>query len=96
LPWDAVLSAELFHHFKPDRKVYLGAVDLLGCKPAEVMMVAAHPGNLQAAQDCGLRTGFVGRPLENGPGKEAAARKARPRFTTQLRTWGTLRTSLLM
>jgi 2-haloacid dehalogenase len=73
LPWDAVLSAELFHHFKPDREVYLGAADLLGCKPAEVMMVAAHPGDLRAAQDCGLRTAFVARPLENGPGKEAAA-----------------------
>jgi 2-haloacid dehalogenase len=73
LPWDAVLSAELFHHFKPDREVYLGAADMLGCKPAEVMMVAAHPGDLQAAQGCGLRTGFVARPLENGPGKEAAA-----------------------
>jgi 2-haloacid dehalogenase len=36
-------------------------------------MVAAHPGDLQAAQGCGLRTGFVARPLENGPGKEAAA-----------------------
>lgn len=33
LPWDAVLSAELFRHFKPDREVYLGAVDLLGCEP---------------------------------------------------------------
>jgi 2-haloacid dehalogenase len=73
LPWDAVLSAELFHHFKPDREVYLGAADMLGCKPAEVMMVAAHPGDLQAAQACGLRTGFVARPLENGAGKEAAA-----------------------
>jgi 2-haloacid dehalogenase len=73
LPWDAVLSAELFHHFKPDREVYLGAVDLLGCKPAEVMMVAAHPGDLRAAQDCGLRTAFVARPLENGPGNEATA-----------------------
>jgi 2-haloacid dehalogenase len=73
LPWDAVLSAELFHHFKPDREVYVGAADMLGCKPAEVMMVAAHPGDLKAAQACGLRTGFVARPLENGPGKESAA-----------------------
>jgi 2-haloacid dehalogenase len=67
LPWDVVLSAELFHHYKPDREVYLGAADLLGCKPAELMMVAAHPGDLQAAQSCGLRTAFVPRPLEYGP-----------------------------
>ena len=69
LPWDTVLSAELFHRYKPDREVYLGAADLLGCRPAEVMMVAAHAGDLEAARVCGLRTAFVSRPLENGPGK---------------------------
>lgn len=72
LPWDVVLSAELFHHYKPDREVYLGAVDLLGCQPAEVMMVAAHPNDLKASRACGLRTAFVPRPLENGPGKVTA------------------------
>jgi 2-haloacid dehalogenase len=73
LPWDMVLSAELFHRYKPDREVYVGAADLLGCQPAEVMMVAAHPGDLKAAHECGLRTAFVPRPLEFGPGKEAAS-----------------------
>jgi 2-haloacid dehalogenase len=68
LPWDTVLSAELFHHYKPDREVYLGAADLLGCKPGEVMMVAAHSGDLKAAASCGLRTAFVERPQEHGPG----------------------------
>jgi 2-haloacid dehalogenase len=69
LPWDAVLSAELFHHYKPDREVYLGAADLLGCRPEQVMMVAAHPDDLKAAARCGLRTALVPRPLEYGPGK---------------------------
>jgi 2-haloacid dehalogenase len=74
LPWDMVLSAELFHHYKPDRETYLGAADLLGCKPAELMMVAAHPGDLRAASVCGLRTALVPRPLEHGPaGKPEAA-----------------------
>ncbi len=67
LPWDTVFSAELFHHYKPDREVYLGAVELLSCKPAEVMMVAAHPLDLKAAQSCGLKAGYVPRPLERGP-----------------------------
>jgi 2-haloacid dehalogenase len=71
LPWDAVLSAELFRHYKPDREVYLGAADLLGCTPAEVMMVAAHAGDLKAAQACGLRTAFVSRPFEYGPAGKA-------------------------
>jgi 2-haloacid dehalogenase len=73
LPWDTVFSAELFHHYKPDREAYLGAVELLSCKPAEVMMVAAHPPDLKAAQSCGLKTGFVPRPLEHGPAHGAAA-----------------------
>jgi 2-haloacid dehalogenase len=64
LPWDAILSAELFRHYKPDREIYLGAADLLGCRPSEVMMVAAHVGDLKAAQACGLRTAFVSRPNE--------------------------------
>jgi 2-haloacid dehalogenase len=72
LPWDMVLSAELFHHYKPDHEVYLGAAELLGCQPAEVMMVAAHPNDLNAARACGLRTAFVPRPLENGPGQQQA------------------------
>jgi 2-haloacid dehalogenase len=67
LPWDTVLSAELFHHYKPDREAYLGAADLLGYQPAEVMMVAAHPNDLSPARACGMKTAFVPRPLENGP-----------------------------
>lgn len=68
LPWDAVLSAELFGHYKPDPEVYQGATRLLGLPPAEVLMVAAHPSDLRAAKACGLRTAYVPRPLERGPG----------------------------
>jgi 2-haloacid dehalogenase len=67
LPWDCVLSAELFHHYKPDREAYLGAARLLGLKPHEVMMVAAHKNDLDAASAAGLRTAFVARPKERGP-----------------------------
>ncbi len=68
LPWDAVLSAELFHHYKPDPEAYLGAAAMLGFEPSEVMMVAAHKDDLRAAQACGLGTAFVRRPREQGPG----------------------------
>jgi len=71
LPWDCVLSAELFRHYKPDPEAYLGAAALLGLKPAEVLMVAAHKDDLQAAKRCGLRTAFVRRPMERGPGAKA-------------------------
>jgi 2-haloacid dehalogenase len=67
LPWDCVISAELFHHYKPDPESYLGCADLLGVKPDELMLVAAHPSDLRAARDVGLRTAFVSRPNEYGP-----------------------------
>ena len=68
LPWDCVLSAELFQHYKPDPEVYQGAARLLGFERDQVMMVAAHPGDLVAAQRAGLRTAYVPRPLEWGEG----------------------------
>jgi len=68
LPWDAVLTAELFGQFKPHPAVYLGAARLLGLAPEQVMMVAAHPADLVAAQGVGLKTAYVLRPDENGPG----------------------------
>jgi 2-haloacid dehalogenase len=67
LPWDCILGAELARHYKPDREVYQSAADSLDVKPAEVMMVAAHLGDLRAAKGVGLRTAFVARPLEYGP-----------------------------
>jgi 2-haloacid dehalogenase len=67
LPWDLVMSAELFAHYKPDAETYLGAARLLGLAPGEVMMVAAHNGDLDAAQKNGLKTAFVARPTEYGP-----------------------------
>ena len=67
LPFQRLLSAEDFHHYKPDPEVYLGAAAALGLAPAQVMMVAAHKGDLRAAQAAGLHAAFVERPLEKGP-----------------------------
>jgi 2-haloacid dehalogenase len=69
LPWDCVISAELFHHYKPDPEAYLGCAELLDVAPHELMLVAAHPSDLRAARDSGLMTAFVARPLERGPGR---------------------------
>jgi 2-haloacid dehalogenase len=71
LPWDCVISAELFHHYKPDPQAYLGCADLLGVPPDQLMLVAAHPGDLRAARAAGLRTAYVARPLEFGAGRDA-------------------------
>jgi 2-haloacid dehalogenase len=67
LPWDCILSAEVMRHYKPDPETYLGAAGLLGVKPGELMMVAAHKDDLHAARACGLKTAFVPRPREYGP-----------------------------
>jgi 2-haloacid dehalogenase len=70
LPWDCVISAELFHHYKPDPQAYLGCAELLDVPPDHLMLVAAHPGDLRAARGAGLMTGYVARPLEFGPGQQ--------------------------
>jgi 2-haloacid dehalogenase len=67
LGWDAVLSAELFGHYKPDPEAYDGAARLLALPPERILMVAAHVGDLAAARARGLRTAYVHRPLESGP-----------------------------
>jgi len=67
LPWDLILSGEMFQGYKPETKVYLGACRLLDLPPARVMMVAAHSGDLAAARALGLRTAFIRRPTEYGP-----------------------------
>ena len=68
LPWDVVLSAELARHYKPDPEAYVMVPALLRLAPHEVMMVAAHAADLVAAARQGLRTGYVSRPREHGPG----------------------------
>ena len=67
LPWDTIFSAELARHYKPAAETYLSVPNFLRVRPAEVMLVAAHNGDLLAAQRVGLKTGFVARPTEYGP-----------------------------
>lgn len=69
LPWDAILGAEIAQAFKPQPQAYLKNVEVIGLLPPEVMMVAAHNDDLAAAAGCGLRTAFVPRPTEHGPGQ---------------------------
>jgi len=71
IPFDCVLSAELCEHYKPDREVYLMAARLLGVRPEEIMMVAAHKWDIEGAKVAGLRTAFVERSLEKGPNGRA-------------------------
>ena len=66
LPWDCVLSAEVFKAYKPDPAVYLGVARVFDVAPAAVMLVAAHQDDLAAARACGLQTAYIERPAEFG------------------------------
>lgn len=68
LPWDCILSAEVFRAYKPDPATYLGVADTFDVPPAGVMLVAAHQDDLAAARHCGLATAYIERPLEFGAG----------------------------
>jgi 2-haloacid dehalogenase len=78
LPWDVIFGADLFRHYKPDPETYLGVCALLGLRPEEVMMAAAHNYDLAAAKELGLRTAFIPRPLEHGAGQTSDLSAAQP------------------
>ncbi|MGH7399884.1 MAG: haloacid dehalogenase type II [Candidatus Rokuibacteriota bacterium] len=72
LPWDAILGAEVARAYKPTPEAYLRSADALGLRPEQCLMVAAHPADLASAARCGLRTAYVPRPLEHGPGRSGS------------------------
>jgi 2-haloacid dehalogenase len=76
LPWDCVLSAEVFKAYKPDPRTYLGVAKVFDVMPAEAMLVAAHHDDLAAARGCGLHTAYIERPAEFGlhPPKDVSPR----------------------
>jgi len=69
LPWDCILSAEVFRAYKPDPATYLGVSRVFDVPPDQVMLVAAHQDDLAAARDCGLRTAYIERAAEFGPSR---------------------------
>ena len=80
LPWDCVLGSDVVRHYKPDREMYMMPGEFFDIPPSAVLMVAAHTGDLEAAQSYGLRTAFVHRPLERGPDREPAPMPEAGRF----------------
>jgi 2-haloacid dehalogenase len=86
LPWDCVLSAEVFRAYKPDPATYLGVAGVFDLAPAQVMLVAAHHDDLAGARKCGLRTAYIERPLEFGTAqpKDVAPQPANDLHCTDL------------
>ena len=66
LPWDCILSAEVFRAYKPDPATYLGVAATFDVEPGEIMLVATHQDDLDAARALGLQTAYIERPLEFG------------------------------
>jgi len=69
LPFDSVLGAEIAKQYKPHPQAYLTTVSLLQLEPSQVLMVAAHNSDLRGASKAGLRTAYVIRPTQFGPGQ---------------------------
>jgi 2-haloacid dehalogenase len=86
LPWDCVLSAEVFRAYKPDPATYLGVARVFDLAPHQVMLVAAHHDDLAGARACGLRTAYIERPLEFGAAhvKDVSPRPGNDRHATSL------------
>jgi len=66
LPWDCILSAEVFRKYKPHPDTYLGVANVFDLAPEDVMLVAAHQNDLESARLCGLKTAYIERPFEFG------------------------------
>jgi 2-haloacid dehalogenase len=86
LPWDCVLSAEVFRAYKPDPATYLGVAKVFDLQPQQVALVAAHHDDLAGARACGLHTAYIERPMEFGPGrpKDVAPRAENSLHATSL------------
>jgi 2-haloacid dehalogenase len=92
LPWDAIFGVDICRHYKTHPATYLGAAGLLGCEPAQVMLVASPPSDLAPAAKCGLRTCYVDRPLEYGAGRVVEPRPEKGRFDLMVENLGDLAT----
>jgi 2-haloacid dehalogenase len=66
--WDAIIPCEMLRVYKPQPRAYQLAARLIDVAPAEIVMVACHNFDLDAARGEGYRTAFVHRPSEWGPG----------------------------
>lgn len=78
IPWDCILGAEVVRAYKPQPAAYLHTADVLGLRTEQCMMVAAHNDDLAAAAAVGMRTGFLLRATEHGPGQTTDLEPAGP------------------
>ena len=66
LSWDAVVSCEMIGKYKMLPEAYTTAAQWLAIDPSEIMMVASHNIDLNAARACGFKSAYIYRPTEWG------------------------------
>jgi 2-haloacid dehalogenase len=69
LPFNVILGAETAQAYKPQPEAYLRTAAHLNLRPEQMMLAAAHNGDLAAAAAVGFRTAFIARPTEMGSGQ---------------------------
>ena len=67
ITWDAVICCEMLRVYKTQPEAYRRAAAHLAVTPGEILMVACHNFDLDAARGQGYRTAFVRRAEEWGP-----------------------------
>jgi 2-haloacid dehalogenase len=67
IEWDAIISCEMIGVYKPHAQAYQTAARWLNLQPEQILMVACHNFDLNAAHQVGFHTAFVRRPDEWGP-----------------------------
>jgi 2-haloacid dehalogenase len=67
IDWDAVISCDMLGVYKTRPEAYQRTARVLRVAPGEILMVACHNFDLDAARGEGYRTAFIRRPDEWGP-----------------------------
>ncbi len=70
LPWDFIISADNFRHYKPDPEIYLGTIELLGGESDRILLVASHNYDLANARKHGMKTAYICRKTMFGPNQD--------------------------
>ncbi|WRT65408.1 haloacid dehalogenase, type II [Kwoniella shivajii] len=65
LPFHTLFSSQLIGYTKPDPRMYQTSLELIGRKPNQTAMVAAHAYDLRAAKDIGMKTIYIQRDTED-------------------------------
>lgn len=61
LRFNMLFSSQLLGVYKPAPESYIKTLELVGVKPEESVMVAAHAYDVRGAKDCGMKTVYVHR-----------------------------------